>query len=240
MSKLPSKPNLEHLKNQAKKKQSLQKITLAQAQFSLAKDYGFLSWTRLKNFVEAKAIRLSRPSVLTKELLEFAILDGTALGSRFALMPLHEILSVRNYAFEAGVLRILVDGLLLGCTHAKPRVRFDCAMALDHMADRSCTSTLRKLMQDPIPRVRRAAIHAISCEACKISNLENHDDLILDLIHIALEDDNIKVRFAAIYALTKSCTDTRAQSVFEAALQLNLSSSLRKILTRAIQPIKAS
>ncbi|MEM9632231.1 MAG: ankyrin repeat domain-containing protein [Pseudomonadota bacterium] len=72
MATLPSRPSLEHLKNQAKQLLKAArllddgalsrigpyfgdpaKITLQQAQLVIARDYGFSSWTRLKRHIEA-------------------------------------------------------------------------------------------------------------------------------------------------------------------------------------------
>ena len=58
---LPVKPNLEHLKNQAKEllRQTRQnrtgRPTLAAAQLAIAREYGFASWPKLKRHVEALA-----------------------------------------------------------------------------------------------------------------------------------------------------------------------------------------
>ena len=56
---LPARPNLDHLRKQAK--QLLQKMKLqdpdaqlADAQHALAREYGFASWPRLKAHVEAE------------------------------------------------------------------------------------------------------------------------------------------------------------------------------------------
>lgn len=53
---LPAKPNLEHLKNEAKQRLSLLRATdpatkLAAAQLALARDYGFASWRHLRAHV---------------------------------------------------------------------------------------------------------------------------------------------------------------------------------------------
>ncbi|HXD08697.1 MAG TPA: hypothetical protein VN653_01440 [Anaerolineales bacterium] len=55
---LPSHPNLEHLKKQAKDllqdlRQQDPTVKLADAQHALARDYGFASWPKLKTFVES-------------------------------------------------------------------------------------------------------------------------------------------------------------------------------------------
>jgi hypothetical protein len=54
---LPARPNLEHLKNQAKDRlgdlqRSDPRAQLADAQLALARDYGFASWPKLKAHVE--------------------------------------------------------------------------------------------------------------------------------------------------------------------------------------------
>ena len=56
---LPTHPNLEHLKKQAKDllhelKQQNSDEHLAEAQFALAREYGFASWPKLKAYVEAE------------------------------------------------------------------------------------------------------------------------------------------------------------------------------------------
>src|SRR5262245_17586130 len=68
-SQLPERPSLEHLKNQAKKLLSefkagepeaqqrfqnfrLMNPALSQAQLVIAREYGFLSWARLKKYVD--------------------------------------------------------------------------------------------------------------------------------------------------------------------------------------------
>ena len=55
---LPTHPNLEHLKKQAKDlldklKQQNPDTQLADAQFTLAREYGFASWPKLKAYMEA-------------------------------------------------------------------------------------------------------------------------------------------------------------------------------------------
>src|SRR4051812_36471663 len=57
---LPARPNLEHLKNEAKQRlddlrRARPAAKLAEAQFQLARDYGFASWRELKAQVERQA-----------------------------------------------------------------------------------------------------------------------------------------------------------------------------------------
>ena len=53
---LPVRPSLEQLKKQAKERlQAMPGATLADAQFALAREYGFESWPKLKHHVESQA-----------------------------------------------------------------------------------------------------------------------------------------------------------------------------------------
>ena len=64
---LPNRPNLEHLKGQARSLQrDLQsidgtKVTLASAQRDLALQYGFASWTKLVRHVETVSVHTRLP-----------------------------------------------------------------------------------------------------------------------------------------------------------------------------------
>jgi hypothetical protein len=63
---LPARPNLEYLKNEAKDRlvdlrRADPRAQLSDAQFALAKDYGFESWPKLKEHVESLAATLQNP-----------------------------------------------------------------------------------------------------------------------------------------------------------------------------------
>jgi hypothetical protein len=248
MFQLPQKPNLEHLKTQAKNLQNsyragdagvLQRIQtqlknfsaasrflLADAQLVIAKEYGFSSWTKLKLHVEKVTTRKPKVSArkvfiqeLVSQLLTWAQNhESEQLGQRFAVMPLRDGLAVREAVVKSGQHSLLVDGLLEGLNHSEPRVRYNCAGALDHLADERCTEPLRQLLNDPVPRVRRAALHSLSCDACKISPLPNRDALTDKIMQMALKDSSIRVRRVAADSLAESC-DPRALSVLQELLE---------------------
>lgn len=198
------------------------RLRLADAQRVVAREYGFASWAKLKAYVEAVAANEARaypePSVrrrflrgLAGELVASARRgDAEALGARFATMPLRDILAVRDLLVSTGRVRVVVDGLLEGLDDARPRVRFDCAGALDHMADERCAVPLRRLLEDPVPRVRRAALHSLSCDACKLGPLVRNEDLVPVLIGMALNDPSVRVRRSAVPMLEGYCHDGRA------------------------------
>ena len=151
---------------------------------------------------------------LTDELLTLASSNVVALAARMAI-PLRDILDVRAHLLETKRLHLLVNGLLLGLEHGRPKVRADCAGALDHFADERCAEPLRRLLSDPVPKVRRMALHSLSCDACKLAPLEVTGDLVAQLIEMTLHDSSIRVRRAALGNLGASCADPRALKVLE-------------------------
>ncbi|HEY0437552.1 MAG TPA: hypothetical protein VGC92_13000, partial [Phenylobacterium sp.] len=84
---LPARPNLEHLKNEAKRsldqlRESAPKTKLAEAQHQLAREYGFANWRDLKASLEIPS------HVQLSALAKIALGDwiGTFAGdSRIAL-----------------------------------------------------------------------------------------------------------------------------------------------------------
>jgi HEAT repeat protein len=158
--------------------------------------------------------RMARVSELATTLLGA---DAKTIGEHFALMPLHTILELRKYLLETGQHALLVTGLLAGLNHPEPRVRYNCALAMDHVADDRCAEPLRALLEDAVPRVRRAALHSLSCEACKITHLPIPGDLIETLIAKANTNPSIRVRRAVVGSLIETCGQPR---VLEALAEL--------------------
>ncbi|BDP41806.1 hypothetical protein DAETH_17750 [Deinococcus aetherius] len=271
MPQLPSSPSLDYLRGQAKRllKAFLggdvqarerfaahlnrrapattdeRRVRLADAQFVLAREFGFPSWARLAAYVEAAqapsapASPADRRSMRRRFLDELAASllawshahDTQSLGARFALMPLRDILAVREQLNATGELPLVVDGLIQGLSHRQPRVRFDCAGALDHMADGRCAVPLRRLLNDPVPRVRRAALHSLTCDACKLSPLGSEGDLVPVMLDVALNDPSIRVRRSAV-PLLESHADARVEETLQT---LALSDDL--ILSRTAQQV---
>src|SRR5256885_3619438 len=66
---LPSRPDLEQLKRQAKELQQSAHVPLHEAQTRLAREYGFASWNKLREDVEAQTLEFD---AAVKEFLEAA------------------------------------------------------------------------------------------------------------------------------------------------------------------------
>ncbi|CAM3557761.1 HEAT repeat domain-containing protein [Deinococcus frigens] len=216
-------------------------LKLADAQFVLAREYSFSSWPRLKAYVEAlpqRTLRRKDPSVRQRFIRELAVrilvmsADSQALGREFARMPLRDILAVRDELSQSEQLPAVVDSLLVGLADTRARVRFDCAGALDHFANARCAEPLRRRLQDPVPRVRRSALHSLSCDACKLSPLNAGPDFLPTLLDLVLNDPSIRVRRAAVLML-----ETYAQMEQVLDLLSGLSDSDDTVISRSARQI---
>jgi hypothetical protein len=50
-----------------------------------------------------------------------------------------------------------------GLNHPSPRVRWWCVQVIDHATDSRAVTAISALLEDDVPRVRRAAAHALGC-----------------------------------------------------------------------------
>jgi hypothetical protein len=220
------------------------KVHLAQALFVIAREHGFASWPKLKASMSPTSAQApleqpdrmmgntsnalapsgqqgvtSRAPVLTELAVELADLaekkEAISLASRFSRLPRRDILGVREQLVARGAQALVVDTLLIGLESESPRVRYDAAHALDHCADHRCTGPLRRLLGDPVPRVRRMALHVLSCDACKLTPLSVPDDLADLVIDRALTDPSINVRRHATVALGSFCQDARVRQILQ-------------------------
>lgn len=87
------------------------------------------------------------------------------------------------------------QALVRGTRHANPVVRWWSVELLDHCPDERAYEAVVPLFNDPVPRVRRQAAHAVGCLTCKPEAAAPTDDLVLDgLRRLATHDPNAKVR----------------------------------------------
>jgi HEAT repeat protein len=179
---------------------------------------------------------MARVSELATTLLAS---NPKTIGEHFALMPLRTILELRAYLLGTGQYALLVDGLLAGLNHPKPRVRYNCTLAMDHIADERCAEPLRALLEDAVPRVRAAALHSLSCEACKITPLPVPGDLIETLIAKANTDPSIRVRRAAVGSLTDTCGNPRVLKALRDLETRETDADIKRQLKRALKTVSS-
>jgi HEAT repeat protein len=93
------------------------------------------------------------------------------------------------------------QALVGGLAAANPRTRFECAHALDLFGDATTREPLARLMDDPVPRVRWIAMHALSCHACGEKPGALEADVRERIMHAAANDPSPQVRRHAALAL---------------------------------------
>jgi HEAT repeat protein len=132
------------------------------------------------------------------------------------VLQLVELLGSRDWqtvnAAQAALVAAGERGLgavVVGLAHAEARVRRGCADFLDHYGTDACVAALcHTALHDPVPRVRRAAVHALLCQRCKPCPLTS--DLMDFLVQVALEDSSMRVRGEAVWGLGAHPRDPRA------------------------------
>jgi len=86
--------------------------------------------------------------------------------------------------------------------HRNPKVRRHALGVLDHAANDASTATFRAALSDPVPAVRIVALHALSCEQCRIGAI-CVDDVVTDVLRVLREDPSPKARHTAIDVLAR-------------------------------------
>lgn len=200
MSSLPHHPSLRHLRRQARELQRATGQPLHEAQRQLAASYGFADWARLKRVVDA---------------------GETVLEWSSRLLGKHEFEALRD-AGQTPPPSAIVDAL----RHPNPRVRFECLGMLDHLADEDVIPQMTEAARDPVPRVRRMAVHALGCQACKPTSL--CADLNDVFVPIAERDPVWRVRQEAVLSIAQQPATSRSKAVLAHVAQDDAHPTVRR------------
>lgn len=96
------------------------------------------------------------------------------------------------------------EALLRGLEHPSPAVRYNCLALLDHLPDEEALAAVVPLLDDPVPRVRRIAVHALGCVACKPgADVALGADVLAKVAVMSANDVSARVRVEA--ARTLAC-----------------------------------
>ncbi|HVN00595.1 MAG TPA: HEAT repeat domain-containing protein [Caulobacteraceae bacterium] len=241
---LPPRPDLERLRREARALQRATGQPLSQSQLSLARDYGFPSWPALKTEVEARRAAPSRSAAqLDAELLAA---QWFALAEAGQLRALDRALAVGKGRKEAArtVMRrsraryaAFQQALVAGLSAPRERVRFGCAAALDTFGDAGAREPLAALMDDPVPRVRWMAMHALSCHACGEKPAELEPPIRARMLAALANDPSPQVRRHAAFMLA-AARETAAAPIIEAMLGGEPGPKLRRGLEWALSELR--
>jgi hypothetical protein len=228
-------------------------VPLARALFTIAREYGFPSWPQLKAYLTERraskeqqrartaarlARRAEREAATAERAAKLVTLthaaDAAGLAALIGRLPRRDIDAVRDHlaVHQPATYDRLISVLISGLQHRSAGVRYGCAAALDHFGDDQAIEPLRALAGDPVPRVRRMALHALSCEACKRTSLAATADPIPTLVEHALRDPSINVRRHAAYGLTTRAADPRAAAALAELRASESDPAIRRSLRR--------
>lgn len=95
--------------------------------------------------------------------------------------------------------------LIGGLEHPNAKVRWWCLQLIDHLADESFVPFVLPLLGDPVGKVRKHAVHALTCEMCKPDRcgLELSESVRARIAEVAQFDTDERVRREARAALTE-------------------------------------
>lgn len=140
-----------------------------------------------------------------------------------ALRSLVERLGGRDWADVGAAFNALVAAgeagraaIRRGLAHPRPRVRVACADFYDHLGREEDVPVLCELLGDPVPSVRRQAVHSLACQRCKPAPLQA--DLTETLIGLALHDPTPRVRREAVYGLRSRPAEPHTVAALERVL----------------------
>jgi hypothetical protein len=172
----------------------------------LAREYGYPSWVKLRAAAAKRALAARAQDDLVPELAA----RWFALAREGDLPGLMKSMAVKKRQLEAaralmraqaGAYEAFVQAILAGLADRRPRVRFECAHALDQFGDARCVAPLAALMDDKVPRVRWMAMHALSCHACGEDTVSPDPAIAARIARAAMEDASPRVRRNAAVAL---------------------------------------
>ncbi len=103
-----------------------------------------------------------------------------------------------------------IEALIRGLSHESPVVRRCCLELLDQHPDARAVPHILNRLEDPVPRVRWHAVHALLCDACKAGASFLSANVAARLRRVAEHDSSPKVRNYAHRALSESGTGPSA------------------------------
>jgi HEAT repeat protein len=129
-----------------------------------------------------------------RELVQRLAVKAGRVETMRALMGAVTAIEMRGSTTKPETYAALVEGL----DNPNPQVRYWCVALLDHLPDRDIVDAVAPMLDDPVPRVRRIAAHALGCTGCRPScPLTVPQPVVERLATLAETDPNAKVRMEA-------------------------------------------
>lgn len=180
---------------------------LADAQLILARERGFASWPKLVAATEAGAEALLADDGKNPyfEVVDRFRIKSECLrsGTIMSALPGRRPLVNRGKPLPEQKL----EALLWGLEHESPPVRRCCLSLLDAHPDARAVPHILRRLDDPVPRVRWHAVHALGCEACKDGQTFLTEEVRRRLGEVSERDPSERVRAHALYHLERAACE---------------------------------
>jgi HEAT repeat protein len=125
------------------------------------------------------------------------------------------------------------DAVLTGMRSEDCRIRRACARFMDHHGDDRCVlGLIERLLSDPVPVVRREAVHSLSCQRCKQEPLSA--DVVTTLLDVLRTEPNAKVRGEAVFGLSQQPPDERTLARLHELRTGDPDAAVRKLAHQAL------
>jgi hypothetical protein len=135
-----------------------------------------------------------------QELVQLFGVRGRELDALRALAGGVTTTYLRTATLSEDSLGAVVEGL----ADPNPRIRWWCIQVLDHVPDVCAVSAIASCLDDPVARVRRNAVHAVGCVACKPDWDRALPAAVLrQLVDMSEHDPSEKVRREAAIAVAR-------------------------------------
>ncbi len=203
-------------------------FALHDAQWTLAREYGFESWAKLVRHVDGlNQWQQNVASFSPAELVELLAKRDDIRSGWYVRKRLFDLLGGEGHRQRVRARRegrparpadeATRAAVLAGMSHPNPRIRAGCAELMDHTADDASVPALRELLRDPSPRVRRLALHSLVCQVCKPEPIEY--DPVPEVTALYRSDPSERVRREALGALARQEPDVRVVPILEEVLR---------------------
>ncbi|GAA2613263.1 HEAT repeat domain-containing protein [Actinomadura fulvescens] len=126
--------------------------------------------------------------------------------------------------------RAAVPAIRAGLRHWSPTVREQCCKLLDHLLVEDAVEEMIAMLDDPIPSVRVAAVHALSCDRCKTDACRPTEAMVLAPgLRLLRHDPDAHVRAMAVELVGRFVhASTEAETALVRAREADPSPAVRK------------
>jgi HEAT repeat protein len=136
-----------------------------------------------------------------------------------------------------------IPALLEGLKHSHARVRRNCVDIIDHGGhggDARCIEALLPMLYDPVPHIRQAVWHTLTCERCRKEPacLGVQPDILSLLVEVGLNDPNLNIRRNITILLGEYLPAPRAKNALESLVERETDTKLRANAQRALSQEK--